>query len=173
MSSQLAVIVVIVTVVAIGVGMAVCFWVWSRSTRARVAAIRRERGDVLLVSAQVSFWTHRALRRISATSGTQFVRTGSFFTVVIDDAGVELVRGAGSPSPVASFSTSQIRDVAVGHSTFVYARYTVLKFGIAAGSTVYELPIRVNGPGPTSLMPASDPTAEGWAATIGASRKSP
>jgi hypothetical protein len=55
---------------------------------------------------------------------------------------------------ISEFSAAEIRDVRVGRTSLFTVNYTTLFIGIAAGGTIFDLPIRINGPYETSMFPA-------------------
>lgn len=122
--------------------------------REQVSAISTKFPEAVSTSAQGAAVTNLALGRITRAGGTRKQRTGQIYSVIASSGHLSLVRGR-EADIVAEFDGCQVRDVRVGTTSVLLADYTTLFFGIAAGGTTFELPIRINGPLPTSIMTAS------------------
>jgi hypothetical protein len=130
------------------------------------------RAQNLIVSAQIpgavitpctaAFVTRLALRRIGKAGGNSFCSTGPVYSIAAYPGHLRVLRGR-SAVVIADFRTEEISDVRVGTTSFLLADFTTLFVGIKAGGTTYELPIRVNGPHPTSIYTARPE----WAAERG------
>jgi hypothetical protein len=126
----------------------------SRSARMRVQTLNESHPVAFLRSAQVAATTNRSLRRIAKAKHSTFSPVKAYYTVVAEPGALLLVTGSRRLQTVVTFRSDEVRDVRVGSTSWVFANYTTLFFGITAEQTVYELPVRINCPTPTSLRPA-------------------
>lgn len=149
----------------LAVGLGICFFVLKRSLRLQLFAIAAAFDDVLVTPCTAAGATFRALRRIGRARQIIFRRTGPVYSLAASPGCLRLFRGRDSQL-VAEFEGADVVDVRVGTTSFGLADYTTLFFGISAGSTTYELPIRVMGPRPTPMYAASTDWAIHRAAAI-------
>jgi hypothetical protein len=151
--TDIAIAFAVAFVVLVAAGVAIFVLTWRHIIREQVAAVSTRYPDSLTTSAQSAAVTHRSLRRIAREDGTAFRTTGTLYSLVATHGCLRLLGGR-TAHVVAEFAADQVVDVRVGTTSVLLADYTTLFFGIRAGGTTYELPIRVNGPRPTSMLTA-------------------
>lgn len=130
--------------------------------RGAISAAHPER---IIDGAQSALVTTLALRQLGRQLGVTYPRTGPVFSLVISSDGLRLFGGRAATS-IAEFSASQLVDVRVDTTSVGVANYTTLFIGVSACPTTFELPIRVMGRKPTSLMTASREWGEELASEI-------
>lgn len=121
--------------------------------RAQYSVVSAQMPGAIITPCSAALVTRLALRRIGKAAGTAFTSPGPVYSVAAYPGHLRVLRGR-SAVVIADFRTEEISDIRVGTTSFLLADFTTLFVGIRAAGTTYELPIRVNGPHPTSIYTA-------------------
>ncbi|MFF9563485.1 hypothetical protein ACF1AJ_09065 [Leifsonia sp. NPDC014704] len=148
--------------VLLGLGLGVYLLVLKRLILAQRLAIGGRYPGAVVVSAQAGMETDRALRRVARARGVEYGRTGKVYSVSASPGHLRL-HVARSAREIVDISAAELVDFRIGRTSVAFANYTTVIFGVRAANTTFELPLRVMGPRPSSMMTAN----KEWAAARG------
>lgn len=152
-------------ILGLAVGSLCYLAILRRTLQVQRAAILAKDPGSLIIPCTAAIVTSRSLRRIQQANGHIYGRTGQVYSLVASPGQLRLFRGR-AVEVIASFRPGELRDVRVGSTSFGLADYTTMFFGVDAGQTTFELPVRVNGPRATSMFSSSRAWAEDRAEAV-------